>query len=153
MYLRTLYRHGLRTEKLDALKKGTNVYKRQKLKSGNHELVEQKMQTQNVPLSTSMMQEKAVIFAKELNTENFQASDGCLWRWKKRNNVLFKAVSGSSKSVTPEMINAWSETSLPTLLSSYDLKDIYNVDEFGLFISAFQIKLFSWSQKSAMGKS
>ena len=68
-------------EKLsDALKKGTNV-KRQKLKSGNHELVEQaifNMPSQNVTLSGSMIQEKAVIFAKELNTENFQASDSWL---------------------------------------------------------------------------
>ena len=65
-------------EKLfDKLKKGTNV-KRQKLKSGNHELVDQaifnwflNMRSQNVPLSVSMIQEKAVIFAKELSTENF----------------------------------------------------------------------------------
>ena len=72
-------------EKLfDALKKGTNV-KRQKLKSGNHELVDQaifnwflNMRSQNVPLSASMIQGKAVIFAKELNTENFQASGGWL---------------------------------------------------------------------------
>ena len=28
---------------------------------------------------------------------------------------------------------AWSETSLPTLLYNYDLKEIYNADEFGLF--------------------
>ena len=70
-------------EKLDALKKETNV-KRQKLKSGNHELVDQaifnwflNMQSQNVPLSASIIQEKVVIFAKELNTDNFQASN----RW------------------------------------------------------------------------
>ena len=70
-------------EKLfDALKKGTNV-RRQKLKLGNHELVGQaifnwflNMRSQNVSLSASMIQEKAIIFAKELNTENFQASDG-----------------------------------------------------------------------------
>ena len=61
---------------------GTNV-KRQKLKSGNHELVDQaifslflNMRSQNVPLSAFMIQEKAVIFEKELNTENFQASNG-----------------------------------------------------------------------------
>ena len=40
------------------------------------------MRSQNVPLSASMIQEKGVIFAKELNTENFQASDGWLRRWK-----------------------------------------------------------------------
>ena len=123
----------------DALKKGTNV-KRQKLRPGNHEFMDQaifnwllNMRSQNLPLSASMIQEKVVIFAKELNTENFQASDGWLRRWKERNDISFKTVSGESKSATPEMVNAWSETSLPTLLSNYDLKDIYNADEFGLF--------------------
>ena len=91
------------------------------------------MRSQNVPLSASMIQEKAVIFAKELSTENFQASDGWLRRWKERDNISFETVSGEPKSVTPQMGNAWSETSLPTLLSNYDLKDIYNADEFGLF--------------------
>ena len=124
-------------EKLfDALKKGTNV-KRQKLKSGNHESVDEvifnwflNIRSQNVPLSDSMIQEKAVIFAKELNTENFQASDGWLPRWKERNSISFKTVLGESKSATPEMVNAWSEMSLPTLLSNSDLKDIYNADKF-----------------------
>ena len=82
-----------------------------------------------------MIQKKAFIFAKELNTENFQASGSWLRRWKERSNISFKTVSGESKSVTPEMVNAWSETSLSTLLSNYDLKDIYNVDAFGLFLS------------------
>ena len=40
-------------------------------------------------------------------------------------------------SVTPEMVNAWKETSLPTLLSNYDLKDIYNADEFGQMYDKF----------------
>ena len=96
----------------DALKKGTNV-KRQKLKSGNHELVDQaifnwflNMRSQNVPLSASIIQEKAVIFAQELNTEKFQASDDWLRRWKEKNNISFKTASGKSKFVTSEMVNA-----------------------------------------------
>ena len=142
----------------DALKKGTNV-KRQKLKSGNHELVDQtifnwflNMRSQNVPLSASMIREKAVIFAKELNTENFQASDGWLRRWKERNNISFKIVSGESKSVTPEMINAWSEMFPPTRLSNYDLKDIYNADEFGLFYQCLPNKTYQVSEKFYGGK-
>ena len=122
-----------------ALKKGTNV-KRQKLKSDNHELVDEanfnwflNMRSQNVPLSASMIKEKTVIFGKELNTENFQVSNDWLRCWKERNNKSFKTLSEESKSVTPEMVNAWSETSLPTFLSNYDLKDIYNADEFGLY--------------------
>ena len=100
------------------------------------------MQSQNVPLSASMIQEKAVIFAKGLNTENFQASNGWLRRWKERNDISFKTVSGESKSVTPEMVNAWSEMSLPTYLSNYDLEDIYNADEFGLFYQCLPNKTY-----------
>ena len=85
-----------------------------------------------------------VVFVKELNTEDFKASNGWLRRWKERNNISFEAVSGESKSVTPEMVNAWLETSLQTALSSnYDLKDIYNAYEFRILISSFQIKLTS----------
>ena len=50
------------------------------------------MRSQNVPLPGSMIHEKAVIFAKELNTENFQASGGWLRCWKKEiiyNSRLF----------------------------------------------------------------
>ena len=37
------------------------------------------------------------------------------------------------------MVNAWSETSLPTLLYNYDLKEIYNADECGLFYQCVRI--------------
>ena len=83
-----------------------------------------------------------VIFVKELNTEDFKASNGWLRRWKGRNNISFEAVFGESKCVTPDVVKTWLETSLPTVLSSnYDLKDIYNANEFKIFISSFQIKL------------
>ena len=63
------------------------------------------MRSQNVPLSASMIQEKTVVFAKELNIEDFQASDGWLRRWKERNNISFKTASGESKSITPVIVN------------------------------------------------
>ena len=47
--------------------------------------------------------------------------------------ITFNKVSGEPNSVTPEMVNALKETSLLTLLSNYDLKGIYNADDFGLF--------------------
>ena len=61
------------------------------------------------------------------------ASDGRLDRWKKRFNVSFKTVSGESNACTAEMIAPWKQTMLPTILSKYDLNQIYNIDEFGLF--------------------
>ena len=51
------------------------------------------------------------------------------------------------------MINAWSETSLPTILSNYDLKDIYKADEFGLFYQCLPNKTYQLkSEKYYRGK-
>ena len=50
-----------------------------------------------------------------------------------RNGVSFKPVSGENKTITPEMVAGWNETTLPILLSNYDLENTQNADEFGLF--------------------
>ena len=79
------------------------------------------------------------------------ASDGWLRRWKERNNISFKTVSGESKSVTPEMVNAWSETSLAILLSNYDLKDSYNADEIGRFYQYLPNKTYQLQSEKHYG--
>ena len=142
---------------LSSLEKGSNV-KRQKLRTGNFELVDKailkwfkSMRSQNVPLSAAIIQEKAIAFSKEFNVENFQASDGWLRRWKERNNITFKTVSGESKSVTPDMVDGWWETSLPTLLSNYELQDIYNADEFGLFYQCLPNKTYQLKPEKCSG--
>ena len=38
------------------------------------------------------------------------------------------------------MTASWFETRLPTILSNYELPDIYNADEFGLFFQALPSK-------------
>ena len=92
------------------------------------------MRSQNVPLSASMVQEKAVIFVKELKTFRLQMA-GCNAGRKEiiYHSRLFLGSRNLKVEITLEMVNAWSETSLPTLLSNYDLKDIYKADEYGLF--------------------
>ena len=82
------------------------------MRKGNFELVDKaifnwfrSMRSQNIPLSAAMIQEKALTFVKELNAE------------KKRNLITFNTVSGESKSVTPEMIDAWSETPFIKLIA------------------------------------
>ena len=86
-----------------------------------------------------------------MNTENFQVLNGWLRRSKEKNNTSFKTVSGESKSVILEMVNMWSETSLPTLLSNYDIKDIYNTNEF--FYQCIPNKTYQLkSEKSYWGK-
>ena len=90
----------------------------------------------HIPVNGIIIKEKPLSLAKSLELTNFRASDGWLDKWKQRHNVTFKAVSGEGNAVTPEMTASWSETYLPTILSKYELKDIYNADEFGLFYQA-----------------
>ena len=59
---------------------------------------------------------------------------GGLTAGKSRHNVTH--ICGEALSCTKEMTSAWDETTLPTILSQYELGDICNADEFGLFYKA-----------------
>ena len=50
---------------------------------------------QNIPISATMLKTKALFFAKELGCNDFHASDAFLERWKKRENVSIKTISGT----------------------------------------------------------
>ena len=70
-----------------------------------------------------------------------------------RNKVTFKDVVGEFNAVTTDMVSAWFETTLPTLLSNYNLRDIFNADEFGLFYQAAPGKtLYLKGEKCLGGK-
>ena len=142
--------------------KSSGGTKRQRIKEGTYVQVNLAcfkwlllQRSENIPIQIhgKIIREKALEFAKELNLEKFQASDGWLHSWKARYNISFKEVSGESKSVTREMTAAWKETSLPTILSRYELKDIYNADGFGLFYQGLSKKtLHLKSEKCSDGK-
>ena len=53
-----------------------------------------------------------------------------------RYNVCFKKISGEGNACTDEMTALWADTTLPTMLSKYELKQTYNADEFSLFYRA-----------------
>ena len=57
-----------------------------------------------------------------------------------QHDKTFKEVSGESEKVTREMTAPWEETALATILSRYQLKDIFNADEFGLFYEVMTSK-------------
>ena len=51
------------------------------------------------------------------------------------------------------MVARWNETTLPTLLSKYNLKNIFNADEFGLFYQYLPNKIYHFKgQKCSGGK-
>ena len=64
----------------------------------------------------------------------------------------FEGVSGKSEKVTKEIeIAPWEETALSTILARYQLKDIFNADEFGLFYEALTSKCLHFRGKHCSG--
>ena len=141
----------------EATKKGSNS-KRQRLTQGTFANLDQAMfkwrlvaRSRDVAVSTLVFKTKAIEFAEKMNVENFKASDGWLDRWKKRFNVSFKTVSGESNACTDEMVATWEQTTLPTILSKYDLKQNYNANKFGLFYRTQPNKFLHLKNENSIG--
>nr|XP_047123180.1 tigger transposable element-derived protein 6-like [Hydra vulgaris] len=129
-----------KTKLLTSLEKNGTKSKRKKLRSGNFKNVDKAIYTwfvakrsQQVPIDGTILKEKALKFAEALGELDFKASDCWFYNWKERNGISFKIISGESAAVTNNMIASWNETTFPTLLLNYKLKNIFNADEFGLF--------------------
>ena len=132
---------------------GGTSSKTQKLKPCGNENLERALYTwfvqmrwQGVPVSGPVLREKALSYAKEMDIKDFIASNGWFDQWKSRHGVAFKAIVG-----TLEMTASWKESTLPTLLSSYALRDIFNADEFGLFYKALPDKSMHLKSEDCVG--
>ncbi|XP_060877253.1 tigger transposable element-derived protein 4-like [Metopolophium dirhodum] len=86
----------------------------------------------NFPISGPLILEKAAEFAKNL-VLTFQASSGWLEKFKLRNGIVEKIISGENATVSEVDCEHYQTNILPSSLKEYDSKDIFNADEFGLF--------------------
>jgi hypothetical protein len=92
-----------------------------------------------IPLTGPLIQKKAKELATEMGAEGFKASNGWLAAFQKRHNVNLKAISGESHDVNPATVKEWFER-LPGLLQGFDVKNVFNCDETGLFFKALPDK-------------
>lgn len=90
----------------------------------------------NVPISGPILQEKARMIAASLNLKDFQCSDGWLWRFQQRNNLSAQFVCGELNKVPEESANAWLK-SFEEIKMQYSPRDIFNIDESGIFFNLF----------------
>ena len=98
-----------------------------------------------IPVSGPMIQEEALQIALKLNVAEFTASNGWLEKWKNRHNVKQFSVAGEDGQVNAETLESWAER-LPEIVKGYELKDIWNADETGLFWRALPDKSLSVSK-------
>ena len=79
--------------------------------------------------------EKAKEIAERLGIVDFQGSRGWLDKWKQWFNIKQMKVGGESGDVQGETIDSWKER-LPEIVEGYDIEDIWNMDETGIFWKA-----------------
>jgi hypothetical protein len=61
-----------------------------------------KARSQNIPITGPLVKTKAKEIAEQLGHTSFNASDGWLQKWRKRNNISFKCISGEAADVNEE---------------------------------------------------
>ncbi len=85
-----------------------------------------------VMISDICLSVKAKELADEYGFDLFKSSPGYLANFKKRNCIMFEKSHGVANSISRLVIDDLN-TKLRDLLLNVDPKDVFNVDEFGLF--------------------
>ncbi|KAH9103564.1 hypothetical protein LEN26_015263, partial [Aphanomyces euteiches] len=87
----------------------------------------------NVAISGELIKHKAQQLAQQLNLQNdMKFSNGWLYRLQQRHNLKMFRLHGEAGSVDPVVIEEGREM-LRAVTQSYELDDIYNMDETGVF--------------------
>ena len=70
-----------------------------------------------------------------LDHDDFSASNGWLEAWQKRFGVRLATLCGEAAEVPKHVVTEWAQR-LPVITEGYQLADIYNADETGLYFRA-----------------
>ena len=95
----------------------------------------QKCCAANIYPDRQMLKEEAIEIKKRLGKvefKNFTASNGWLEKWKISYGVRERKVNGKAGEVAEYTVSAWMER-LVELTRSYELADIWNMDETGCY--------------------
>ncbi|XP_056017299.1 tigger transposable element-derived protein 6-like [Ostrea edulis] len=90
------------------------------------------VRTKNIPVTGDMIIEKGKQYGTELGISNFKYSEGWLTRFKQRHGISSRIISGESTGIDVSLITDGRKEAIE-VMKNYDLKDIYNIDETGLF--------------------
>ena len=105
----------------------------------------------------SMLKEEAMLIKERLNKDELStstASNGWLEKFKQTCGLRETRITGAADDIPEMTIQSWIER-LPELTSGYELRNIWNMDELGLFFKALtekglvqKLRRCKWGKKS-----
>ena len=105
-----------------------------------------------VHITGPMMSEQALHFAHDLGIPDFKASNGWRDTFKKRHTLVFGKSCGEAGDVDPTTVDDW-KVRLAAAVEGYEERDIFNMDESGLYFKTSGDKTFYVKgQKNEGGK-
>ncbi|KAL3842406.1 hypothetical protein ACJMK2_020441 [Sinanodonta woodiana] len=100
--------------------------------------------SRHIPINGPLLLEKADQLANGSGLHDFKATKGWLERWKMRNGIQFKRQHGEKQDGIDFGAERWVIDVLPEILKDYQPKDIFNVDETGLYWRALPHETLSF---------
>lgn len=104
-------------------------------------------------MSGILLEMKAQELAKQLDFDDqtsLKIDKGWIQRWKTRHQIHQVTLHGEAKSVNPMDVKQWRET-VASIEAEYDKRDIYNIDECGLFWRALSNKSMAFKGETCSG--
>lgn len=83
--------------------------------------------------------------------KNFNATDGWLHRWKKRENLVYCKPHGESREADLGSATLWFENVWPKFTQEYAPENIFNADESGLYYRALPEHTYAFKSENAKG--
>lgn len=104
------------------------------------------------PISGPLLQERALFFATGIENEEFNAFNGWLETFRKRQNITVVTRTGEYGDAPEDDVKAWKEK-LASLCEGCRPENIFNMDEMELHFRVTENKiLFQKGQECAGGK-
>lgn len=106
-----------------------------------------------MPVSGPILQAKARSFANLLGHDSFNPLNGWIQRFKDRHGISCRVISEESAQVDDSAVQAWLNINIETILAKYYAeRDIYNVDEAGVFYNLLPNRTLALSHERCSGR-
>ncbi|GBN87660.1 Tigger transposable element-derived protein 6 [Araneus ventricosus] len=110
------------------------------------------MRDKNIPISGPFIIEKTLQFAKALDYDEFRESNGWLEKFKRRNGIMAKVISGENKDADDNDSGNWITETLSKILKDYKPENIFNADETALFFQYLPQKTLTFKKEKCFGE-